>query len=146
MEQTVSLPVTGFEPTFAALRPGLELLALPACVIDRQLRYHYVNPAYTVHFGKGVEEFVGRTADEVFRQKPSDDRRTRMEQALAGDVVVFNRRTLEGPNAGQWVRAHYLPLRESGGSIVGVVVVLVDVQPLKDAEARLDYFLENMPG
>ena len=168
MEQQAGPAVTGFDSTFAALRPGLELLALPACVIDHDLRYHYVNPAYVRHFGKPAEAFIGFTADQVFSQRPSDDRRHRMQQALAGETVIFNRRTLEGPNAGRWVRAHYLPLRQQGdGNVVGVVVVLVDVQPLKDAEARLEVavaqehdlrerlqveesrmrdFLENIPG
>ena len=48
-----------------------------------------------------------------------------------------DRRNLEGPNAGLWVRAHYFPLRDEEGAVVGVLVLLVDVQQLKDAEAAL---------
>ena len=50
---------------------------------------------------------------------------------------MFNRRTEEGPGAGRWVRAHYFPLRGDAAAVVGVLVVLVDVQQLKDAEATL---------
>ena len=60
-----------------------------------------------------------------------------MHRALAGEVAIFNRRTIEGPNAGLWVRAHYFPLRDDDGEVVGVLVVLVDIQQLKDAESTL---------
>jgi PAS domain-containing protein len=59
-----------------------------------------------------------------------------MQRALGGEPVIFNRQTIEGPNAGKWVRAHYFPLPVDG-SIGGVLVVLVDIQQLKDTEAEL---------
>src|SRR5260221_249478 len=44
---------------------------------------------------------------------------------------------MEGHTAGRWARAHYFPLRGGGDEVVGVLVVTVDVQQLKDAEAAL---------
>jgi diguanylate cyclase (GGDEF)-like protein/PAS domain S-box-containing protein len=41
-----------------------------------------------------------------------------------------------GPRKGTWVRAHYLPLHHEG-AVQGVVVVLDDIQELKDTEAAL---------
>jgi hypothetical protein len=35
----------------AALGPGLDLLGLPACVLDHGLRYLYVNAAYARQAG-----------------------------------------------------------------------------------------------
>ncbi len=127
----------GLDARVETLRPGLDLVGLPACVLDAQQRYRYVNPAYCAHWGRREEDFLGRTPDEVYALKPQDSRRSQLQRALGGETVVFNRRTLEGPRAGLWVRAHYLPLREEGGAIVGVLVVLVDVQQLKDAEVAL---------
>jgi diguanylate cyclase (GGDEF)-like protein/PAS domain S-box-containing protein len=49
---------------------------------------------------------------------------------------VFTRRTIEGPEAGRWVRAHYMPVRGDAG-VIGVLVVLVDVQQLKETEEAL---------
>ena len=123
----------------AQLRPGLEMLGLPACVLDPQLRYRFLNAAYTAHAGRPAAEFIGRMPDEVFARRPGDERRGQMQRALAGESVVFNRLTLEGPRAGRWMRAHYLPLRDEGErEVLGVLVVLVDIQELKDAEGALE--------
>ena len=127
----------GFAARVASLAPAMDVLVLPACVLDRELRYHYVNTAYCAHSGRAASAFAGRTPDEVFETTPRDDRRSHLRRALDGHMEVFNRRTLEGPNAGRWMRAHYFPLRDDGGEVEGVLVVLVDIQQLKDAEATL---------
>src|ERR1700674_5336271 len=127
----------GLDARMLALKPGLDALGLPACVLDRDLRYRYVNSCYEQHAGLDAAKFYGHTPDEVFEHRPQDDRREHMRRALAGETAIFNRRTIEGPKAGLWVRAHYFPLREDDGLVVGVLVVLVDIQALKDAEAAL---------
>src|SRR5436190_17545638 len=127
----------GLEPRLAELRPGLEMLELPACVLDTQLRYRFLNGAYLAHADRAAAEFLGRTPDEVFQHRPGDSRREYMMRALSGEPAIFNRQTIEGPHSGLWVRAHYLPLRVEG-HVLGVLVVLVDVQQLKDAEAALE--------
>jgi diguanylate cyclase (GGDEF)-like protein/PAS domain S-box-containing protein len=128
---------TAFAGRVASLAPALDVLGLPACLLDRDLRYHYVNAAYVTHSGRAAAEYAGRTPDEVFERTPRDDRRTHMQRALEGHTEVFNRRTIEGPHAGRWMRAHYFPLRDAAGEVEGVLVVLVDIQQLKDAEATL---------
>jgi diguanylate cyclase (GGDEF)-like protein/PAS domain S-box-containing protein len=127
----------GIDDRVRELAPGLDLLSLAACVLDEALRYRYVNAAYGALSGLAPEVFPGRTPDEVFNRAPRDERRHHLQRALAGETSVFNRRTEEGPAAGLWVRAHYFPLRGNAADVVGVLVVLVDVQQLKDAEAKL---------
>src|SRR6187402_3717041 len=109
-----SAELPNLEPRLAELRPGLEMLGLPACVLDTQLRYRFLNSAYLAHAGGTAAEFLGHTPDEVFRHRPGDSRRECMARALSGEPVIFNRQTIEGPHAGLWVRAHYLPLRVEG--------------------------------
>jgi PAS domain S-box-containing protein len=121
----------------AALGPGLDLLGLPACVLDHGLRYLYVNAAYARQAGKTRAELMGFTPDEAFHRRPDDGRRDYLRRALAGEIVAFNRRTLEGPHQGEWFRAHYFPLRDETGAVWGVLVALVDVQQLKLVEAAL---------
>ncbi len=113
------------------------MLGLPACVLDAQLRYRFLNAAYVAHAGRPAADFIGRTPDEVSAQRPGDSRRDYMIRALSGEAAIFNRQTSDGPHSGSWVRAHYLPLRD-GEQVLGVLVVLVDVQQLKDAEAALE--------
>jgi diguanylate cyclase (GGDEF)-like protein/PAS domain S-box-containing protein len=163
-----------FETRLLSLSPGFDALGLPACVLDGELRYRYVNTEFLRYGGRTAHAYLGRTIDEANPEAPPDDRRARMRRALAGEAVVFNRRTTKGPNAGSWVRAHYRPLRGEGGAVIGVTVVLVDIQQLKEVEtaleererhlslsieedhrlrealerkeAQLRYFAENIPG
>ena len=124
------------ERVLAELRPGLDLLGLPCCAIDHGLRFRYVNPVYPAFFGRTAEQVLGRTTTEVFRRPPTDDRRKALARALEGDSLTYDRETRDGPNAGRWVRAHYIPVRRDG-AILGVTVMLLDIQHLKDAEAAI---------
>jgi diguanylate cyclase (GGDEF)-like protein/PAS domain S-box-containing protein len=127
---------TALENRLAELAPGLDLVGLAICILDPARRYRYVNPAYLALAGRERSDCIGRTPDEVFERTPSDGRRAQLQRAFDGETVIFNRLTMEGPGAGRWVRAHYMPLRE-GAEVIAVMVVLVDVQELKDAEGAL---------
>jgi diguanylate cyclase (GGDEF)-like protein/PAS domain S-box-containing protein len=122
------------ETRLAELRPGLDLLELPACVIDQELRYRYANTEYADYFGRVPGEMVGRTLSQVFADLPDDSRRKSLARALAGDSVIFDRITRNGPNQGRWVRAHYTPVR-GRREVLGAAVFLMPIQHLKDAEA-----------
>lgn len=122
----------------AALRPDLDRMQLPACILDHDFVYRYVNAAYLGHFGRDAPgDFLGKTADAAFQIVPTDGRRLQLRRALAGETVVFDRATIEGPNAGRWVRAHYLPVHD-GEAVIGVLVISVDIQHLKDVERDLE--------
>ena len=127
---------SALEARLASLMPGLDMLALPATILDTELRYRYLNAAYVEHIGRPASDFLGHTPDEVFHQVPTDGRRGQLHRALDGETVIFNRQNIEGPNAGKWVRAHYMPLRE-GDQVIAVMAVLVDVQQLKETEDAL---------
>ena len=121
----------------AALRPGLDLLGLPACVIDGEKRYRYANAAYAALSSRPPEAFEGHAVEELFPHITLPDaRRSALARALGGEVVVFNRQMLAGPDTGHWVRAHYFPLL-SADAVLGALIVLVDIQQLKDTEAEL---------
>jgi len=105
----------------ALLRPGLDQLGLPACVLDPGLRYRYVNPAYEAHAGRPAADFLARGPDEIFAHRPNDERRERLQLALSGERVVFTRQTIEGPEAGKWVRANYFPLQGETGNVLAMV-------------------------
>jgi PAS domain S-box-containing protein len=121
----------------AQLRPGLDHLGLPACVIDTEKRYRYANEAYARLSSRSPAEFDGFAVEELFPQWSCQTRAARRSRArLAGEVVVFNRQMLAGPHAGSWVRAHYFPLH-SADTVLGAMIVLVDIQQLKEAETEL---------
>jgi len=118
------------------LQQGLELLGLPCCVIDQALRYRFVNAAYLAYAGRVAGELLGRELGEAALKPPTDERRRMLARALAGEDLVFDRLTVEGPDEGRWVRAHYHPIRRDG-EVAGAAVVVVDLQTLKEAEAAI---------
>ncbi|HET7548243.1 MAG TPA: PAS domain-containing protein, partial [Usitatibacter sp.] len=128
----------------AALAPGLDLLGLPACVFDRSLRYVHANPAFVDQTGSSLSHLLGRTQEEAFGPYTDDGRRECLRRALSGEAAAFNRPSVAGIHKGRWFRAHYFPLRDEAGEVWGALLVLVDVQQLKDAEARLQLVLENV--
>ena len=134
MAPTSSSGSDKLETRLAELRPGLDLLEIPACVIDQELRYRYANGDYADYFGRVPGELVGHTLAEIFADLPDDDRRKSLARALAGESVTFDRATRNGPNLGRWVRAHYTPVR-GDGEVLGAAVFLMPIQHLKDAEA-----------
>ena len=120
-------------PLLDEIRPGLALIGFPAFVVDARLRYRYVNAAYEDYFGRPAAELVGRTVEEIHGPPPPDGRREALKQALAGRSLTFDRQAHHGPNSGQWARLHYKPIR-AGEAVVGVGIVLVSIQHLKDAQ------------
>ena len=128
---------TGLDLRVLELAPGLDVLSLPACILDLEKRYVYLNSGYQAMSGRTTAQCLGRTPDEVFQHSPRDERRTNLARAFAGEASVLTRRNIEGPGAGRWVSAHYFPLRDAAGAVEGVLIVIVDVQQLKDAEAAL---------
>ncbi|MBL0143778.1 MAG: PAS domain-containing protein [Betaproteobacteria bacterium] len=124
------------DPALEALRPGLEMLGMPAYVVDTGQRYRILNAAYEDFFGRRAADMIGHTVEEVFGPAPADDRRTALVRALTGETLTFDRDARHGPNAGRWIRLHYMPIR-SNGAVVGVTVVLTDIQHLKDAQSAI---------
>jgi PAS domain-containing protein len=124
------------EAALARLRPGLDLLSLPACVLDRDGLYRYANAAYLAYTGKAAGELLGRTAADAFGVQPRDDRRKALARVFGGESLTSDRETIEGPFKGHSVRAHYFPLWLEGTG-AAACVALVDIQHLKDAQDTL---------
>src|ERR1700757_1996352 len=89
----------GFAARLAALAPGLEVLGLPAYVLDRELRYRFANAAYERYTGISASQLLGRSVEELLPH-PQDDRRDIVGRALQGEAAICNRQTPIGPKAG----------------------------------------------
>ena len=128
MAMPPGLPADSLDPVLASIRPGLALLGFPAYVIDRQRRYRFLNEAYERYFDRRAQDMVGRTVEEVFGPPPPDDRRAALDRALAGESLTFDREALHGPPKGRWIRLHYIPVRAGGGTVRGILAILMDIE------------------
>ncbi len=84
MNQREMIDRAGLEARILALKPALDLLVLPACVLDPEMRYRYLNAAYEAQAGRPETEFFGRTPDEVFDPASQDERRHHLGRATSG--------------------------------------------------------------
>jgi PAS domain S-box-containing protein len=112
--------------------------ALPALVsfVDPDLRYRFVNRAYTEWFGTPIEDLVGKTLPEALGESAFETIRPHVEAALAGESVHYS---TEIPYAGgsRFVDASYTPDRAPDGSIRGFVALVLDVTATRRAEERV---------
>ncbi len=136
MPDSTIKPPTGLEDALADLREGLELLGLPCVVVGKDLRYWFANQAYLDFFAVGAGDLLGNLVPSASSTGVADARGEVLLKALDGESTVYDRTTIEGPNIGRWVRAHYLPVRHAD-EVVGAAVLLIDIQHLKDAETAI---------
>ncbi len=106
---------------------------------DRQSRFLGCNPAFARDSQIDPDAIIGKTDFELPWAKWAD-------LYCADDARVMNTRTpklgyeepLEGPNGEQlWVRTNKVPLTNSAGDVIGVLVSHEDITDRKQAEAQL---------
>ncbi|MEH1946353.1 MAG: PAS domain S-box protein [Nostoc sp.] len=106
---------------------------------DRQSRFIGCNPAFIRHAQLTTDEIIGKTDFELPWAKLA-------HLYCADDMMVMNSRTpklgyeepFEGLNGEQfWLRSNKIPLTNSAGEVIGVVVSHEDITERKQAEAQL---------
>ncbi|MEH1826954.1 MAG: PAS domain S-box protein [Nostoc sp.] len=106
---------------------------------DRQSRFIGCNPAFISHSQLTANEIIGKTDFELPWSKWA-------HLYCADDAMVMNTRTpklgyeepSEGSNGEQlWLRTNKVPLTNSAGEVIGVLVSHEDITERKQAEAQL---------
>ena len=119
---------------------------------SRDLRYIFVNRACAQFLGRTAEEIVGKTLAEVMGQEAFETIHPYIERVLNGERVEYE---AEVPYAHLGVRhmsVTYVPDFDATGSICGWIASVNDItdrkrteEALRDSEARLSTFLEQLP-
>lgn len=106
---------------------------------DRQSRFLGCNPAFISHAQLTADEIIGKTDFELPWAKLA-------HIYCTDDAMVMNTRTpklgyeepFEGSNGEQlWLRTNKVPLTNSAGEVIGVLVSHEDITERKQAEAQL---------
>jgi PAS domain S-box-containing protein len=100
--------------------------------IGRDLRYRFVNRKYVEWFGKPAEQIEQHSLLELGGKAAFEAVRGRLEEALAGNHVVFEQE-FAYPDGRRRVRGNYFPDRAPDGSVDGVVVLIQDITAEADA-------------
>lgn len=128
-DERVERQLKVYERIFASTRDQIAL-------IDPDLHYALVNPAYANRIGLSPRDIQGRSVREVVH----DDYQTLIEPnlkiALEGSVVQFQHWRAATGDRGLYMNVLYTPYEELG-RVRGVIASMHDITDLHDAEAGL---------
>ena len=141
------------------LRHSKELLQLfidhaPAglAMFDREMRYLAASRRWLEMHSLLGREVMGHSEYEVFPELP-ESWREEHRRALAGEALSADERFLErADGSAQWVRREIIPWGAADGAVGGIIIVSVDINWQKQAEAALresqellQLFIANAP-
>ena len=142
----------------AALSDNQEFLqqlldALPARIayVDRELVFRFHNRAVREPLGLAANQIDGRHLRDIVGAEAFELFRPRRDQALAGEVQVFERTTRAPDGAEMHQGVHYVPRLSASGQVGGLYIFLVDLteqvlakQSAENANKAKSQFLANM--
>ena len=103
-------------------------------------RFKFVNKANADRFGVTPAQMVGRRVDEFLGPELTKEIEPYINRVLAGERVEYEM-TYSFPATGhQRMQCTYVPERDSEGRVVGWIAALVNVTPMRQAEASLKNF------
>ncbi len=105
--------------------------------IGPDLRVEYVNEAGARSLGKGVEDILGCTVDEVFPAETAKHQRASLLHVLQTGQVVATESLHQLAAGERWLGTKLSPLRNEAGDVVGVLGLARDVTERKRAEEEL---------
>lgn len=117
----------------------LILDAIPGLVayMSRDETYRQVNHAYEEWFGRPAAELIGKHISDVLGTQAYETIRPHVAAALEGQPVSFESEIPYASGGARWVRAQFIPDRDTNGSIQGYVSLVLDVTDARLAEQRL---------
>lgn len=129
----------------AALRESREQLQLisdsvPALIsyVDTERRYQICNRAYTTWFGLAREEVIGHHMWEVVGDEAWRAFQPHVDAAFAGLPVDFEIEAKYQRGGARWVHTIYIPHHDTGGKVLGLIVMVTDITERRRAQETLE--------
>lgn len=121
---------------------------IPALIsyVDRDYRLRFANRAFCEHFGRPLQDVVGRHVAEVLSAEQYSERAPHMAMALEGEAQRFDIRNEGAADEPEFFEVLYAPQKEPDGGVPGFFVMYQDVTPRRQAEralARVNEELED---
>ena len=113
--------------------------AVPAMVAywDSAMHCRFANKAYLAWFGKSPETVIGSTIRKLLGEELFALNEPFIRGALAGRAQTFERTLTKADGSIGYTLANYIPDVDEQGAVQGFAVLVSDVTPLKEAEAKL---------
>ena len=104
---------------------------------DTEGRYVIVNSVFSRRVGMSVQDLVGKTPLDVYPEEVGAKIRADDLEALAGDKMVENEDQFDTPGGQKIFLARKVPVRDSGGKVVGLLGISRDITERKRLEEAL---------
>jgi len=119
--------------------------------LDTETRNTGVYGPWVEKTGASPEDFIGKTARDLFGPEGASVHEEASRKALAGESVIYHWEA-PGENGTHYFQTSLSPIRDEGGNITGLVGIGRDITALKKAETALaeeikrrSYLFEQTP-
>ena len=126
---------------FARYETVLRGSQVTVCTQDRDLRYTSISGPM---FGRAVEDFLGRTDEEIFPSNTSAHIVAVKREALASSQPQRMEITIPSGPSTRCYDLRIEPLRDDTGAIAGLTCASIDVTERKEGEAHLRLLLREL--
>ena len=115
-----------------------------AAVLDKDLRYAWVNEVLSEMNGVTQAEHLGRRPREVLGRL-GEELEGVLERVMRGDSSLLNHRfSGRRPGASGYWMGSYFPLRDGTGAVVGAGAIVTDVTAYERGRSRERHFLTGL--
>lgn len=112
----------------------LESMPDRVAVLTRDYRYLYSNPANCTYLNHKPMELIGRHLSEFIGEERFDtSARQKLDACFAGDHVDYTYERPADKSGSRHVRCRMSPLRDGGGTVMGALIVMQDLDQQQKA-------------
>jgi PAS domain S-box-containing protein len=120
--------------------------ATPALIayLDTDFRYLRINAAYPNWFRMAPESILGREVREIIGDEAWTIVQPYLERARSGEKASFDKAVPYVDGNPRWVHGTYIPDRDAAGAVKGIVVHIVDIEEIKQAERQINVLNQHL--
>ena len=111
-------------------------------LLERDHRFSFVNRAVELNLDRAADEIIGKTVVEVLGPQLVNKIKPQMDLVLTGESVTFEEYA-DPVNPGQYYRFNFIPQIDPRGTVIGYIVVIIDLTEMKNAENALEEARRN---
>lgn len=129
-----------------------DVIALPIGRWDTSARLLFCNTPYLAWAGRGSEELLGRTLEELFGANAWEAASPAFKLAIGGQISSYERLLTHPPHPERWARIQVFPDIDETGAVTSIFTIATDIHAdiversaLIAVRKRLDRFTDNIP-
>lgn len=145
MGQGIKFPQETPDPQKKILSAFVEHLPSVAVIKDLEGRYLFVNPAWEKIFHKTREEWLGKTADEVWPPKLAAKFNEHEQTILKTREPLLTVGTIMHPDGPHHWVSYRFPITDAEGQMIMTGINAIDITEHIETKARLEHWLDSSP-